>query len=575
MKPLSIKTGARPTTPRKSSFQHPASPRFASGQSLVSSPEDATLRGWVRARAGKILVVGLLLTALAVLALEETMLLGFLSGARRVSSGILQAGAPSAEGSPPAARQPGQRFPVLTVCPTSPEFDDQIRRLECEGVSGDFGVVAKLASQPERVLIGSPAEAFECLTLNLDQSFVGNDTSDRITCQVTYNLLRTAWELKEGAAEGSTAVGQGRVTSWGNPQAWPRAAFHHPSSSAHSWRNLTSLRLTKLSAALVELEGDRDGESRLLPDLRVRGRTKEGWEGREALDRRGAHASFEVALADPRWRVEDRTRPPAAGGVGKPLQPPAGKTSAWTVLWLTLFMALATGLGSVPFYFTSRLDKRSEGVCQSMAVGVMIAASYSLIQESEGLNNVWLVLGIAFGMVFIQKCHKFLDQYEDVMEFSGLKGMDAKKIVLFIGVMTLHAVGEGCGVGVSFAGPDGMKTGLLVTLAIGLHNIPEGLATATVLASKGVGVRELTAWTIITALPQCALAVPAYLFVQVFHPLFPFFAGFAAGCMIWISFEEIVPDALENVSPGVMATATTTTTFAFKAMQYSLDWMMS
>ena len=96
--------------------------------------------------------------------------------------------------------------------------------------------------------------------------------------------------------------------------------------------------------------------------------------------------------------------------MGKPLQPPAGKTSAWTVLWLTLFMALATGLGSVPFYFTSRLDKRSEGVCQSMAVGVMIAASYSLIQESEGLNNVWLVLGIAFGMVFIQKGHKNLVQ---------------------------------------------------------------------------------------------------------------------------------------------------------------------
>ena len=250
-------------------------------------------------------------------------------------------------------------------------------------------------------------------------------------------------------------------------------------------------------------------------------------------------------------------------------------TSAWTVLWCTVLMSLATGLGALPFYFTTRLNKRTEGACHAMAVGVMIAASYSLIQESEGLNNVWLVLGIASGMVFIQKCHKFLDQYEDVMEFSGLKGMDAKKIVLFIGVMTLHAVGEGCGVGVSFAGPDGMKTGLLVTLAIGLHNIPEGLATATVLASKGVGVRELTAWTIITALPQALLAVPAFAFVRIFSQLFPFFAGFAAGCMIWISFEEIVPDALENVSPGVMATATTTTTFAFKAMQYSLDWMMS
>merc|ERR1719236_85041 len=124
--------------------------------------------------------------------------------------------------------------------------------------------------------------------------------------------------------------------------------------------------------------------------------------------------------------------------------------------------------------------------------------------------------------------------------------------------MTLHAVGEGCGVGVSFGGPTGFPKGLL-------------LAVATVLASKNVGKKELTLWTIATALPQALVAVPAYMFVQVFSSLFPFFAGFAAGCMIWISFAEIIPDALENVSPSTLATATTTSTFAFKATQYSLD----
>ena len=140
--------------------------------------------------------------------------------------------------------------------------------------------------------------------------------------------------------------------------------------------------------------------------------------------------------------------------------------------------------------------------------------------------------------------------------------------------MTLHAVGEGCGVGVSYAGPQGFPKGLLITMAIGIHNIPEGLATATILASKNVGKRDMVLWTIFTALPQTLLAVPAYMFVQVFHSLFPFFAGFAAGCMIWISFAEIIPDALENVSPSTMATTTTTTTFAFKAMQYALDYML-
>jgi len=245
--------------------------------------------------------------------------------------------------------------------------------------------------------------------------------------------------------------------------------------------------------------------------------------------------------------------------------------SAWTVAVCTTFMALASGLGSVPFYFTDQLSQFWEGVAQSSAVGVMIAASYSLIQESEGLNNTWLVVGIMLGMVFIDKSQKFLAKYEDHMEFSGLKGLDAKKIVLFLGIMTLHAVGEGCGVGVSFAGPHGFPKGLLVTLAIGLHNIPEGLATATILASKKVSRREITAWTIATALPQPLLAVPSYAFVQFFSALYPFFAGFAAGCMIWISFAEIIPDALENVEATTLATAITTTTFSFKAMQYFLD----
>jgi zinc transporter ZupT len=247
------------------------------------------------------------------------------------------------------------------------------------------------------------------------------------------------------------------------------------------------------------------------------------------------------------------------------------KASAWTVMICTLFMALVTGLGSIPFYFTDRLSKFWEGVSQSSAVGVMIAASYSLIQESEGFNNTWLVVGIFLGMVFIDRSQKFLHKYEDKMEFSGLKGMDAKKIVLFLGIMTLHAVGEGCGVGVSYAGPGGFPKGLLVTIAIGLHNIPEGLAVATVLASKKVPRRELTLWTITTAMPQPLLAVPAYVFVQFFSALFPFFAGFAAGCMIWISFAEIIPDALENISPTTLATSTTTSTFLFKAMQYVLE----
>lgn len=83
-----------------------------------------------------------------------------------------------------------------------------------------------------------------------------------------------------------------------------------------------------------------------------------------------------------------------------------------------------------------------------------------------------------------------------------IKGADATKVVLVIGIMTLHSFGEGSGVGVSFAGSKGFSQGLLVTLAIAVHNIPEGLAVSMVLASRGVSPQNAMLWSVITSLPQ-------------------------------------------------------------------------
>lgn len=58
-----------------------------------------------------------------------------------------------------------------------------------------------------------------------------------------------------------------------------------------------------------------------------------------------------------------------------------------------------------------------------------------------------------------------------------------------VAIMTIHAFGEGSGVGVSFSGQRGRTKGTLVTLAIGIHNIPEGLAVAMVLASRGASAK--------------------------------------------------------------------------------------
>lgn len=90
----------------------------------------------------------------------------------------------------------------------------------------------------------------------------------------------------------------------------------------------------------------------------------------------------------------------------------------------------------------------------------------------------------------------------------------------------------------------GWLQGLLVTIAIGLHNVPEGLAVATVLVAKGISPMHAFWWTLATSLPQPLLALPSFMFVDAFQALLPLALGFAAGCMVWIVFAELLPDAL-------------------------------
>ncbi|MCL7050485.1 hypothetical protein MKW94_026334 [Papaver nudicaule] len=172
----------------------------------------------------------------------------------------------------------------------------------------------------------------------------------------------------------------------------------------------------------------------------------------------------------------------------------SSKVSVSTVAWLTLAMAAATGLGAVPFFFVE-LDPQWAGICNGMAAGVMLAASFDLIQEGQTHGSgSWVVVGILAGGIFIFLCKKFLEHYGEV-SMLDIKGADARKVVLVIGIMTLHSFGEGSGVGVSFAGSKGFSQGLLVTLAIAVHNIPEGLAVSMVLATRGVSPQNAMLWS--------------------------------------------------------------------------------
>jgi zinc transporter ZupT len=219
-----------------------------------------------------------------------------------------------------------------------------------------------------------------------------------------------------------------------------------------------------------------------------------------------------------------------------------------------------TGVGALPFLFVKKLGDRTMGWSNAAAAGLMLAASHSLIAEGVSIDITLTMVGVLSGLAAIVLADRLLSDAGEV-EVADLQGANAAKAMLTLGIMTAHSFAEGVGVGVSFAGSEGL--GAYITTAIAFHNVPEGLAIALVLVPRGTPVWKAALWAIFTSLPQPIMAVPSYLFVETFRPFLPVGLGLAAGAMIWMVFSELVPDALEKVDKGSAATATT---LAFSAM---------
>jgi len=234
--------------------------------------------------------------------------------------------------------------------------------------------------------------------------------------------------------------------------------------------------------------------------------------------------------------------------------------NAWTVFLAALITAVATGLGALPFLFVGQLHRRWLGLANAAAAGLMLAASHALIAEGTGYSPLRTLVGILLGLLFVVLSSHFLD-HVDHEEVGTLSGVDARKALLIVGVMTAHSFAEGVGVGVGFG--DTRELGLFLTAAIAVHNIPEGLAISLVLVPRGVPVWRAALWSIFSSLPQPIMAVPAFLFVLFFKPFLPVGLGLAGGAMIWMVFAEVIPDAMEESSGEVVGV---TVTLAFAAM---------
>jgi zinc transporter ZupT len=228
------------------------------------------------------------------------------------------------------------------------------------------------------------------------------------------------------------------------------------------------------------------------------------------------------------------------------------ETPVWIVFLAALMTAAATGLGALPFAFVRSMRASWLGVSNAIAAGIMLAASVQLVREGVHVSGWRTAVGALGGVVLIVFVRRVLRNHE-YLEVGALRGVDARKAVLIVAVMTAHSFTEGVAVGVSYGG--GEELGAFITAAIAVHNIPEGLAISLVLVPRGVSVLGAAGWSIFSSLPQPLMAVPAFVFVDAFTPFLPVGLGFAAGAMVWMVVAELRPEAMAAASGRAVALA--------------------
>ncbi len=221
--------------------------------------------------------------------------------------------------------------------------------------------------------------------------------------------------------------------------------------------------------------------------------------------------------------------------------------------------ALATGLGAIPFFFMEEISDRGNVVLWGISSGIMVSASiFGLIDEglAEG-GPIEIAGGMGLGILLVVIAHDLLmDADIDPRQYEEA---DFKKLLLILGILTVHSFPEGVAIGVSFADLN-LGTGttflgftipflaIFMTIAISIHNIPEGTAISIPLRAMGVSNIRMVWWAIFSSLPQPIGAVIAFTFVRLAREFLPIGFGFAAGAMIYLVVSEFIPEALDSGS---------------------------
>ena len=231
-----------------------------------------------------------------------------------------------------------------------------------------------------------------------------------------------------------------------------------------------------------------------------------------------------------------------------------------------LFTWILTAIGASLVFFFKSSNRKVLDMCLGFTGGVMIAASFwSLLspaiatvekQQELGITTlpVWFApaLGFLLGALFLYYLDKkipHLHLFEKIENAEGPK-TNLKKTELLVFAIALHNIPEGLAVGVAFgalaSGLDiGMEMGGAIALAIGMgmQNAPEGFAVSMPLRREGFSKFKSWWWGQLSAIVEPIFAVIGAAIVISVYPILPYALAFAAGAMIFIVVENVVPES--------------------------------